>query len=138
MKREFTVDDGLETYTFKNKKGEVFAEFSFNPADSGLLSRYESVVDFFNNMADSIDVTTDIKDIIVELEEKVKSQLNILLSRNVSEELFKTYAPFCVFANGDFYIEYILETLGTIIQEEMGVRVEKKLKKISKYTKQYQ
>ena len=45
----FVIDDGLYEVTFKNNNEEVFAKFSFNPSDTGLLSRYDSFIDFLDN-----------------------------------------------------------------------------------------
>ena len=131
------IDDGLKEFTFSNNKGEVFAEFAFNPADTGLLERYGKVVDAFNAIELKGDSEADVEEYIKTLSDTFKEQFDYLLNRAVSEGLFRTYSPITIFANGDFYAEVILDQIGKIIEKEINVRIDKKAKKIEKYTKKY-
>lgn len=130
------LDDGLQSYTFSNNDGEIFAEFKFNPADASIVERYDDVVEVFNKI-DLKKEDEDIKDTMRTISDTFKEQFNYLLNRDVSEGLFKVYSPVTIFANGDFFAEVILTQVGKIIEKEMNVRLQKKAKKIEKYTKKY-
>lgn len=131
------IDDGLKDFQFSNNKGEVFAEFSFNPADTSIIERYDKVVDVFNGISFKGENDKDIEDYLVEVSNTFKEQFNFLLNREVSDTLFKVYSPITIFANGNFFAETLLEQLGKIIESELNVRLAKKAKKIEKYTQKY-
>lgn len=135
--QNIVIDDGLKDYSFSNNKGEVFAEFSFNPADTSILDRYEKVVDAFNAIELKGDSAEEVEEYIRSISDTFKEQFDYLLNREVSEGLFRTYSPITVFANGDFFAEVILHQIGKIIEKELNVRIDKKAKKIEKYTQKY-
>lgn len=124
------IDDGTKEYVFKNMQGKEFAKFNFNPSDTGILERYNDVANAFKGFEfdDEKDTASQIK----ELNNMLKEQFNYLTGTDISSDLFATYAPTTVFANGDFFAEVALEHIGTFIEEEMNVRLDKKLAKIKK------
>lgn len=127
----FVIDDGLHDVIFKNNKGEAFAEFSFNPSDTGLLARYDAFIEFLDSCnIEGEDVTKQ----ITELEETLKTKFDEFINRPISEAVFKTYAPCTVFANGDMYIEVLVKHIGDIIEKETDNRLKKKVAKIKKAT----
>ena len=42
---ELTVDTGVRTYIIKNTQGRQIGELVFNPTDTDIISRYETVID---------------------------------------------------------------------------------------------
>ncbi len=133
----FVIDDGLQTVTFTNNSGEVFAEFKFNPTDTSILERYDKVVEVFNSINLKGDSEDEVKEYVIKLSDTFKEQFNYLLNRDVTEGLFKTYSPVTVFANGDFFAETILKHISQMIEQTFNVRLQKKAKKIEKYTHKY-
>lgn len=127
----FVIDDGLYEVTFKNNNEEVFAKFSFNPSDTGLLSRYDSFIDFLDNY--SMPEDADINEII-NLEETIKKKIDELFNREISKDIFAVYNPCTIFANGDMYIEVVIKHMSEIIEQETDTRLKKKVAKIRKAT----
>ena len=109
---QFIIDDGLHNVVLKNKNGEVFSEFSFNPSDTGLLSRYDSFIEFLESL--EIKEDGDTASQILEFENSIKEKIDELFNRNVSESIFKTYSPCTIFANGDMFIEVVLKHMGDV------------------------
>ena len=129
---QFIIDDGLHDVVFKNKNGEVFSEFSFNPSDTGLLSRYDSFIEFLESL--EIKEDGDTASQILEFENSIKEKIDELFNRNVSESIFKTYSPCTIFANGDMFIEVVIKHMGDVIEKETDNRFKKKVAKIKKAT----
>lgn len=127
----FVIDDGLHEVKFKNNKGEVFADFSFHPADTGFLSRYDSMVDYLDNVSISDE---DADKQIAELEKTIKEMIDKLFNREISKDIFKVYEPCTIFSNGDMYIEVLIAKIGSVIEEETDKRLKKKVAKIKKAT----
>lgn len=129
---QFIIDDGLHNVVLKNKNGEVFSEFSFNPSDTGLLSRYDSFIEFLESL--EIKEDGDTASQILEFENSIKEKIDELFNRNVSESIFKTYSPCTIFANGDMFIEVVVKHMGDVIEKETDNRLKKKVAKIKKAT----
>lgn len=129
---QFIIDDGLHNIVLKNKNGEVFSEFSFNPSDTGLLSRYDSFIEFLESL--EIKEDGDTASQILEFENSIKEKIDELFNRNVSESIFKTYSPCTIFANGDMFIEVVIKHMGDVIEKETDNRLKKKVAKIKKAT----
>lgn len=135
--QNIVIDDGLKHFTFSNNDGEVFAEFAFNPADTSIIERYEQVVEVFNGIKLEGDTPEERQQYLVTLSDTFKEQFDIFLNRQNAEGLFKKYSPITIFANGDFFAEVILHQISKIIEKEFDVRLQKKQKRIEKYTKNY-
>lgn len=129
---QFIIDDGLHNVVFKNSNGEVFSEFLFNPSDTGLLSRYDSFIEFLEGLEIKDDEDTASQ--ILSFEKSIKEKIDELFNRNVSESIFKTYSPCTIFANGDMFIEVVIKHMGDVIEKETDNRLKKKVAKIKKAT----
>jgi len=130
----FIIDDGVQEYTFTNKMDEVFARFSFNPSDTSIIERYEAVADAFGKY----DLTEDnVTEKIKEINADIRKQMDYLLNRDVSSGMFMVYEPCSVFANGDFYAEVMLDTIGEIVGATMKARIKRKMEKVNKATAKY-
>lgn len=131
---DLVVDDGLKVYTFSNKLGEKFGEFAFNAGDVGIVERYDEAIEQINAIKDEDATTTEgltkISNVLIE-------QIEHILNRPVRDTLFNVYKPTTVFNNGDFYAEVIINRIASAIEKECDVRLDKKMKKISKYTDKY-
>lgn len=134
---KIVVDRGLEQYTIEDKNGTVLGKFEMNPADLELVKRYEHVAEAVSHIADNVDESKDIVDIVKEMEEKLNNQIDYLFNSNVSQSFFSITSPFTVLANGEFFVENVLNAIGKLIEAETGKRFEKVQTKIGKYTSKY-
>ena len=68
-------------------------------------------------------------------------QIDFLFNAEVSKDIFAITSPYSVLANGEFFIESVLDAISNLIEAETGKRYKKmQVKvndKISKYTKKY-
>lgn len=134
---KIVVDRGLEEYTIEDKNGTVLGKFEMNPADMELVKRYEQVAEAVSHIADNVDESKDIVDIVAEMEEKLNKQIDYLFNSNVSQSFFSITSPFTVLANGEFFVENVLNSIGKLIEAETGKRFAKVQTKINKYTSKY-
>lgn len=134
---KIVVDRGLEEYTIEDKNGTVLGKFEMNPADVELVKRYEHVAEAVRNIADDVDESKDIVDIVKEMEEKLNNQIDYLFNSNVSQIFFSITSPFTVLPNGEFFVENVLNAIGSLIKAETGKRFKKVQTKIGKYTSKY-
>lgn len=134
---KIVVDRGLEQYTIEDKNGTVLGKFEMNPADLELVKRYEHVAEAVSHIADDVDESKDIVDIVKEMEEKLNKQIDYLFNSNVSQSFFSITSPFTVLANGEFFVENVLNAIGKLIEAETGKRFEKVKTKINQYTSKY-
>lgn len=128
---EFIIDDGAKPYSFVNPLGETFAEFSFNPADTGIVKRYEDLMKFIDNLDYSDEDLEDGK-IILTVDNLLEEQFDLLFGKKMKDGLFMMYRPLTLFPDGSFYAEVILKQLGIIIEKETNTRINKKIAKIRK------
>jgi len=129
---EFIIDDGAKEYSFKNPLGEIFAKFSFNPTDTGIVKRYDKVIESIDNLdTEGLD-EKESNEQIVAIDNMLREQFDILCGKNVSDGLFMMYEPLTLFPDGSFYAEVVLTQLGTIIEKETNTRINKKISKIRK------
>lgn len=117
-----------------NDKGEVIGQIRFNPNDLDLARRYESVVDSLEKI--SLPENAGVEDIFGVTDE-IKRQIDYLLNANVSDEVFAKCNPLTLTANGDFYVESVMEGLAGLIEKTTSKRLAKKRAKIQKATSKY-
>jgi len=134
---KIVVDRGLEEYTIEDKNGAVLGKFEMNPSDAEMIKRYEQVVEAVAHIADDVDESNDVVDILDELEKQLSKQIDYLFNSNVSQSFFSITSPFTVLASGEFYVENVLNAVGGLIEAETGKRFKKIQTKISKYTSKY-
>lgn len=134
---EIIVDNGLEEYTIKNKQGKVLGTFYFNPADVEIVKRYECVANNIAHIADGISDDAPVEEVIRALEEKVNKEVDYLFNAEVSESFFSITSPFTPLANGEFFVENVLNAIGKLIEQTTGERFERIKTKVSKYTEKY-
>lgn len=100
MEREILIiDDGVKDYAFQNNRGETFAEFSFNPTDTGIVERFQSIIDFFKNYDYTYE--GDTLEFIQKFSAEIKEKYALLLGNNI-DGLFMKYEPMSIMGNGDF------------------------------------
>lgn len=131
MSRQITLDD-QELIEIINSDGKVTGNFRWNPTDLDIVKRCEKVMDFFGAMK-----VENGKDAIDAVSEEIKKQFDFILGTDASSELFKHCSPLSPKENGEFYCEYVLNTLIQFIESELNIRMKKTSSRIKKYTDKY-
>lgn len=131
------VSTGYKTVKIRDN-GEIIGEFKFNPADSNILSRMDEVIEFFNSVTFSDELTEDQKyDETKKLCADICEQFDYLFGRKVSDGIFANCGPLSVTEDGDFFFYDMLEKIGGVIENVMNARIQKKLARVQKATAKY-
>lgn len=135
---KLTVDTGAVRIDVENEKGEKIGEFEFNPSDSNMLNRYESVVDFFNGVQfqDGLSKEQEYEE-TKRFCQDIKDQFDFLLGYHVSDGLFDRCGPLTVISNGDFYFENVLDGIVGLMEKINNQRIQKKMEKVRKAVEKY-
>lgn len=131
------IDDGTEEFTIEDKQGNILGSFRMNPSDVNIAKRFEEVADKITHLADNVDENQDLVDVIDDLEKKVYEQINYLFNADIADEFFSITSPFTPLANGQLFLEQVLEQIGKLVESDTGKRFKKIQTKASKYTKKY-
>lgn len=131
---DIIIDDGSKLYDIKNKSGALIGQFSFRPSDTNIVHRYEEVVDFFNNLKIPENEEAAIKTI----ENEVVEKIGYLINADAEEAFFGILGPFSLLANGEFFVENVVNAIGKVIEKEMSVRTKRMTRRMNKYIKRYQ
>lgn len=140
MANKIKVNDGFKTYDIVNQDDKLLGQFSFNPSDTNIIHRHEEVVNALEKInlnISSNDEEKSLSEAFKEVESVVYEQINYLLDSDVAESFFSIMGPFTPLANGEFFVETVIDAIGQAIQIETGERVKKVKAKINKHTKKY-
>ena len=135
-----TIDDGLKTYDIQNKEGKILGQFSFNPGDTGIVKRYNKALENFEKVFSEIDKIEDdaeLEQYIDALDAKVYEFVDSIFDADIASNFFSIMGPFSLLESGSFFVENVLDVIGSVIQSETGERVQKLDKKIKKHTAKY-
>lgn len=130
------IDTGfISVPIYDSGDGKMLGTIKFNPSDMGIIRRYDSVVNDFENIAirDEADF-----DEMISLEKKVEEALDYLLGCRASESIFAICSPFSPVSDGDLYVEKIIEGIAQIIENVTDERIKKKTAKIKRATAKYE
>ncbi len=135
-KYDIKVDTGAVNVPVRDSDGEILGTIKINPADLDIIKRYTKVVDKFNSIEFKEDEeVSDEK--LLEISDMIKEQYDFLLNYPVSDVLFSKCSPLTIISDGDFFFENVINNLAIVIEKITKKRVEKKMKKIKKYTNKY-
>lgn len=135
---KLTVNTGALLIDVENEKGRKIGEFEFVPTDSNILTRYEDVVRFFNEVSFKDDLTEE--ETIQEMkafETQIREQFDYLFGYSVSDGIFKNCGPLTVVSNGDYFFEEVITGIAGLIEQVTNERIEAKMKKVRKVTAKY-
>lgn len=135
MKLELKLNAGFVTIPIiDDKDGQMLGHFKFNPNDLDIVHRYKHVVDIF----DSITIPEDPdENALFEISDKVKEQFDYLLNFKVADDIFSICNPFSLTADGDFFMEKVMDGIAGLIEQVTNHRIKKKAAKIRKATQKY-
>ena len=147
MGKQISVRTGLEEYEICNEKKEKMGSFWFNPADTGIVERYNVVEKKFPeiferlrtyNIDSSGEAVGNEQDkafeAVKELEEEVISQIDYMLNSDTRESFFSCVRPFAS-VGGKFYVENVLDVVRLIIEDHYREEMRLQKKRSEKYMK---
>lgn len=125
-------DTGRVRVTFEGEGRDVIASCSFDPTDTGLLSRAEEVASFFSSgMEDSLDDARALSDLI---EEKIC----YMLGYDAREELFGRVSATTISPDGELFAFAVLDTISCAMGAELESRGAALRERVGHYTAKYQ
>lgn len=130
---DIIIDDGSKVYNIKNKQGKMLGRFEFRPTDTNIVKRYEDVVEFFNNFT----VPEDTDQAMKAAEKEITDKMSFLIGGDAEEAFFSIMGPFSVLASGELFVENVLQSVRTVIEREMNVRMKKVQRRMNKYVAKY-
>lgn len=142
------VDDGSVSVPIRNKQGEEIGIFFFRPTDIGIVNRFNSMADAFDNITaplESVNInadgTVDEKNeaemaAMREAETRLYAACDELFGGNMSEAFFGKMHPFSPI-NGRFYCENALNAVGSYISKQFARETKKVNSRIAHYTHGY-
>lgn len=117
---------GIETYDIVDQKGNLIVQLVIDPADVNIVQRYTEVIQDINKA--KMELRKGAKKtrgkFIKCLEEANKQafeRIDYLLGADVAKPLLSVMGAFSPMPSGQFFVEYILEIIGGIIDEEIGL-----------------
>lgn len=133
---DIKVDTGATNVRIRDFDGEILGVVKINPTDVDIVERYTTVVDKFNNLDFGKDEKVSDEQML-KLSDMIKEQFDYLFNYSVSKVFFSKCSPLTIISDGDFYFENVFNNLAPVIEDIVNVRVQKKMKKIKKYTDKY-
>lgn len=139
MGNKIVINDGFKTYDIENQDGKLLGQFSFNPADTNIIKRYNAAVEKFKSIFEEVESLkeSDTADIITEMDKKTAELIDGIFNADVASNFFAIMGPFSPLASGKFYIESVIDAVGQALEAEIGERVKKMNAKVSKHTSKY-
>ena len=143
-----TVDDGSVKVPIRNKYNDEIGVFYFRPTDMGIIDRFNSMVDDFDNITDplrdvninpdgTVDETNEEETAAMrEATERLYTACDKLFGGNMSEAFFGKMHPFSPI-NGKFYCENALGTVGAFISKQFKRETKKINSRVAQYTHGY-
>lgn len=130
-----TIHDGTKIYEIRNQRGELKGRFVFAPTDSNIVSRYEEVVEFFNNY--EVPEGAEKEDTTKIIQEQLVKKISYLINADAEEAFFQMLGALTPLPNGYLYVEDVLYSIGKIIQKEFSISTKKVQRRMNKYVAKY-
>ena len=140
MSEQIKVADGSKTYDLVNQEGKLLGQLTFNPSDTNILERHAEVMKQLNKLKEDFGKTvrkTTVNEDIAEIDRIVYEKIDYLLNADVSKTLFSIMGPFSTLANGQFFVENVMDAIGNVMQADTEKQSKKIRQKIDKHTAKY-
>ena len=140
MSEQIKVADGAKTYDLVNQDGKLLGQLTFNPSDTNILERHAEVMKQLNKLKEDFGKTvrkTSVNEDIAEIDRIVYEKIDYLLNADVSKTLFSIMGPFSPLANGQFFVENVMDAIAKVIQADTEKQSKKISNKIKKHTAKY-
>ena len=140
MSEQIKVADGTKTFDIVNQEGKLLGQMTFNPSDTNILERHAEVMKQLRKLEEDFSKTvrnTTVSEDMAELDRIVYEKIDYLLNADVSKTLFSIMGPFSPLANGQFFVENVMDAIGKVIQADTEKQSKKIRQKIGKHTAKY-
>lgn len=139
MSEQIKVADGTKTYDLVNQEGKLLGQLTFNPSDTNILERHAEVMKQLRKMEEFSKTVrnTTVSEDMAELNRIVYEKIDYLLNADVSKTLFSIMGPFSPLANGQFFVENVMDAIAKVIQADTEKQSKKISNKIKKHTAKY-
>lgn len=132
---QIIIEDYLESFEVKSKSGDVIGIVRFNPADNGILDRYEDAVKKMQAIA-ILPGESEI-DFAKRVEQEIKDMIDGILNQQCSDVFFSVATPLTVLASGNLYCESVLDGIASAIGSATTARFKHIKAKVNKYAAKY-
>lgn len=133
---QIRINDGSKSYQLVNQDGKEIGIFTFNPADVGIVERYNSVIESLSEVFKGLGAGEDPEAALAKASAEVKAKMDELFGYDTSA-FWAACAPLTPLDDGRLYIESVLEGVSGVIEAATSQRMKKVQKHIDKYTKDY-
>ena len=140
MSEQIKIDSGLKTYDLVNHEGKLLGQLTFNPSDTNIVERHAEVMRQLQKLQEDFNKSvrkSTISEDLAEIDRIVYEKIDYLLNADVSKTLFSIMGPFSPLANGQFFIENVMDAIGKVVQTDNTDRARKMRQKINKHTAKY-
>ena len=140
MSEQIKLSDGLKTFDLVNQDGKLLGQITFNPSDINIVKRHAEVMNQLHKLKMDFGKKarkTTLSEDIAAIDKIVYDKIDYLLNADVSKTLFSVMGPFSPLANGQFFIENVMDAIGKVIQADNSARTENMRQKINKHTAKY-
>lgn len=140
MSEQIKVADGTKTYDLVNQDGKLLGRLTFNPSDTNILERHAEVMKQLHKLKEDFGKkvnTATISEDMAEVDGIVYEKIDYLLNADVSKTLFSVMGPFTPLANGQFFVENVMDAIGKVMQADIEKQSKKIRQKIDKHTVKY-
>lgn len=131
------INDGRKTYDIQNQDGEVITSVTFNPLNSNILKKCDSVAKQFDDILTSIKNMPATSAALDEKEKEAMDALNALFCADVSTPFFSILGVFSRVGDGKYFLMEVLEQLMSIVRKEHEDNTKKANKKMEEYLEGY-
>jgi len=136
------VDDGRVAVPITNTLGEKVGTFYFNPTDIGIIERFKTASEKFDEVVEPLRSLQDTDDDSMRIEalgeckERLFDVCDELFGGNLSEAFFGSVDPFSP-TDGVFYCENALNAVSDFVSQQFEKETAKINARVDRYTRDY-
>lgn len=132
------LNTGVKLIQLEDETGYAFAQIRLNPTDANMISRYEEVVDFFNNFQELLPEDSEpTKEETIKLNELIADKIDYLVGYGAGREIFSYCGALTVTGDGEVFFMNVLDFIAKEIEEATNNRMKKVNSAMKKYTDKY-
>lgn len=136
------IETGIKKYEIEDENGDLLGVIRIDPKDLNMLVRCEEVEKNVLALIESVDKIVETEELetaekkVIEIDEKIKEQLNYLFDYDVSSVIFGN--RHCLNTNhGIPFIQRFMDMIIPVVENVVKKENKESRERISKYTKQY-
>ena len=137
MAERIKIDDGSKTYEIVNLDNKVLGTFTFNPSDVNIIKRYDAVIEELQKYAEEAKDEVFTAEKLNEVQDKIVEKMDMLTGGDTANSFFSICGALSPMANGNLFVQNVLEGIGAVIEKETKKRVKKMDAQANKYLEAY-